>query len=303
MLTCADDYSVRLWDAESAREVYRVDNLDSNVTCVAFAPDGQRFLTGSADGLVVLRESATGKEVARLTGHAGRVNSVAFSPVGGLFASAGDDKTVRVWGPPPAEAAGPTVAARMDKLPPVVADGEPWLVVGDELISNSAATRHGEVFFGDPTWADYDLRFRVNLPGRNRDETRNQYANVRLHASGRGTYRVLEFGGWKNEAKDLYNVIEHRWTDRQGGGFVRPGLRLDHWHDVRVQVRREKIEVVFDGEKIITGSDPRYTSGRIGFFHNSGTAVRFRDVQVKDPAGVVLWTGVARLGIPVSAGK
>jgi eukaryotic-like serine/threonine-protein kinase len=104
VLSCARDFSVRLWDWKTAREIRHVDNLDSAVVCVVFSPDGKRFLTGSRDGTVTLRETATFKELAKFNGHRGAVNDVAIAPDGRLGASGGNDHTVRVWPlPPPIE--------------------------------------------------------------------------------------------------------------------------------------------------------------------------------------------------------
>jgi WD40 repeat protein len=97
LLSCAADYSLRVWNANTGGEMWAVDNLDKNVTSVAYSPDGMRILTGAEDGLVVLRDAVTGKELARYPGHKGAVNSVAFSPAGSVAASGGDDKTVHIW--------------------------------------------------------------------------------------------------------------------------------------------------------------------------------------------------------------
>lgn len=51
---------------------------------VAFSPDGQLLLTGSADETARLWESSSGQLRATLQGHTSSLHSVAFSPDGGL---------------------------------------------------------------------------------------------------------------------------------------------------------------------------------------------------------------------------
>ena len=69
----------------------------NGATCVAYSPDGQRLVSGSADNTIKLWNATTGKELRTLTGHAQRVTSVSFSPDGQRVASASLDHTVKLW--------------------------------------------------------------------------------------------------------------------------------------------------------------------------------------------------------------
>jgi WD domain, G-beta repeat len=75
----------------------------SNVSGVAFSPDGKLLASADSDGTVRLWNPVTGQPVGTPlpadTGTQGSVNGVAFSPDGKLLASADSDGTVRLWNP------------------------------------------------------------------------------------------------------------------------------------------------------------------------------------------------------------
>jgi WD40 repeat protein/formylglycine-generating enzyme required for sulfatase activity len=64
---------------------------------VAWSPNGERIVTGSADGTINVWDATTGRETFTIRGHQDTVTSVAWSPDGDRILSGSDDKTVRVW--------------------------------------------------------------------------------------------------------------------------------------------------------------------------------------------------------------
>jgi hypothetical protein len=92
----ADD-TVRLWDAESGRELLSLSGHRGGVLSVAWSENGRRLASAGDDGTVRLWDAESGRELRSLSGHDGRVRSVAWSKDGRQLASAGDDGTVRLW--------------------------------------------------------------------------------------------------------------------------------------------------------------------------------------------------------------
>jgi WD40 repeat protein len=86
---------VRLWDAQTAREVRHFGTQP--VRALAYAPDGKALAAGNEDGSVVLWDVATGRELRRMAGHRREVGSVAFAPDGRLLASSSFDGNLVLW--------------------------------------------------------------------------------------------------------------------------------------------------------------------------------------------------------------
>jgi WD40 repeat protein len=92
---------VKVWDAQTGRELLVFRAPQNQARCVAFSPDGRRLVTGGSDGMVRTWDAKTGREVAACKRHGKAVWSVAFSPDGRYLACAGSigelEPAVRVW--------------------------------------------------------------------------------------------------------------------------------------------------------------------------------------------------------------
>lgn len=95
-LTASFDYSVILWDLPEKEVVARMYGHDAAVNDIAFLP-GERALSASDDGTIGLWDLGRQELITRLSGHRAKVTAVAVSADGRLAASAGWDRTARVW--------------------------------------------------------------------------------------------------------------------------------------------------------------------------------------------------------------
>jgi WD40 repeat protein len=88
---------LKLYDAQTGREVRAFTGHTGEVQAVAFSPDGRLLASAAADNAIKLWDAQTGRELFTLTGHTAQINSLAFSPDTRLLASAGNDGSTLLW--------------------------------------------------------------------------------------------------------------------------------------------------------------------------------------------------------------
>jgi formylglycine-generating enzyme required for sulfatase activity/WD40 repeat protein/serine/threonine protein kinase len=86
---------VKIWNAETGKEVKTLQGRTAEITCLAFSKDSKKLATASLDGTAKIWDLASGKEI--LTLHANMRVSVAFSPDDQHIAVAGLEPTVTVY--------------------------------------------------------------------------------------------------------------------------------------------------------------------------------------------------------------
>ncbi len=85
------------WQRQMHQELRALRGHTGPIQAVAYSPDGQRLVTGSADHTAKVWDAASGKELLTLGGHTEPVKSVAFSPDGQRILTGSWDSTAKVW--------------------------------------------------------------------------------------------------------------------------------------------------------------------------------------------------------------
>lgn len=95
--TASYDKLIKLWDAETGKEIRTLkDHIDA-IYSIAFTPDGKRLVSGAADRSIKVWNPETGERLFTMSEPTDGVNSIAVSPDGKRIAAAGQDKTIRIW--------------------------------------------------------------------------------------------------------------------------------------------------------------------------------------------------------------
>ena len=90
---------MRVWDAVTGAHILIYRGHTSQVSTVAWSPDGKRIASASAgpEKNVQIWDASSGTTIYTYRSHTLGVNDVAWSPDGQFIASASNDGTVRVW--------------------------------------------------------------------------------------------------------------------------------------------------------------------------------------------------------------
>ena len=95
-ITGSGDYTIKLWDLDTFKEVRRFEGHSGTVYALALSADGKKLASASLDGSARLWDVDSGNETALFDPGTGPIHAVAFMPDGTLL-TGGIDRAIRRW--------------------------------------------------------------------------------------------------------------------------------------------------------------------------------------------------------------
>lgn len=94
LLSGGSEWTARLWDVSTGKQVQEFSGSQAPTWAVAFAPDGKTILTGTSESMIRFWDVATGRQTRFMETTPGGMGLLAISPDGKVIASAGP---LRLW--------------------------------------------------------------------------------------------------------------------------------------------------------------------------------------------------------------
>jgi hypothetical protein len=139
--------------------------------------------------------------------------------------------------------------------------------------------------FGNSKWTDYDFELEA-MSTQGAGEV-----NAVVRASGISDFTLAVLGGWHNS----YHAVLPMTGGRFLANATTPGKTvLNQWSRLKVEVRGKTCRLFLDGKLLATHGQLPSPAGQVGL-RTVGTAARFRNLKLTDPAGKVLFEGLPPL--------
>ncbi len=138
-------------------------------------------------------------------------------------------------------------------------------------------------YFSPNDWSNYNLSFQAMTNSDSADKSIRVMANFK-----EGHFFQIWLGSEQNSQLDLAARLSKTNFTRLQTTMQR--LEPDRWYQVRVEVRGPQIRVLLDGQVRLEGQEEQISSGRLALGAGS-PSVRYRQIQVTDPDGKVMWQG------------
>lgn len=95
----SDDQLVRIWDTAKGESIRSFHSHNNRIWTMALGKVNNCpvLASGGDDGKIRLWDGKTGENINTISGHEGKIRILAFSPDNRFLASAGSDRTIKVW--------------------------------------------------------------------------------------------------------------------------------------------------------------------------------------------------------------